>query len=102
MSDKALPITLSILGKDYKIACPPSEQETLLTSALQLDQQMRELRDSGKIVGADRIAVMAALHLAHDLVNLREENKNLKTQQKGGDLDLSPLHHKIDDILNNA
>lgn len=100
MSDDILPITLTILGKEYKIACATGEQKTLLTSAQHLDKQMRELRDSGKIVGADRIAVMVALHLSHDLVNLREENQRLKNQ--GGSADLTHLHHKIDDILNNA
>ncbi|MDD1620682.1 MAG: cell division protein ZapA [Methylococcaceae bacterium] len=67
MSKPVLPVSLNILGKEYKIACAPEEQEALLNSAHQLDKQMRKIRDTGKVAGADRIAVLAALNLAHDL-----------------------------------
>lgn len=57
-----------LLDKDYAVACPPEEREALLDSARLLDSKMREIRDSGKIIGTERIAVMAALNLAHELL----------------------------------
>ncbi len=66
---EAKPITVQILEKDYLVACPEDEQAGLLASAQYLDGKMREIRSSGKIVGADRIAVMAALNIAHELLS---------------------------------
>ena len=60
MNSKLLSVSVSILGKEYKIACEESEQEGLISSARKLDQQMREIRDTGKVSVADRIAVLAA------------------------------------------
>ncbi|HEY0635129.1 MAG TPA: cell division protein ZapA [Gammaproteobacteria bacterium] len=57
-----------LLDKDYAVTCPPEEREALLDSARLLDSKMREIRDSGKIIGTERIAVMAALNLAHELL----------------------------------
>ncbi|MGZ4959403.1 MAG: cell division protein ZapA [Methylomonas sp.] len=67
MTKPLQPVSLNILGKEYKIACAQEEQEALIHSAQQLDRQMRKIRDTGKVAGADRIAVLAALNLAHDL-----------------------------------
>jgi len=67
MSKPMQPVSLNILGKEYKIACAKEEQEALIKSAQELDKQMRKIRDTGKVSGADRIAVLAALNLAHDL-----------------------------------
>jgi len=63
------PISVSILGKDYRIGCEPGEDEALIKSARLLDARMREIRSAGKVIGTDRIAVMAALNLAHELLN---------------------------------
>jgi cell division protein ZapA len=65
-------VTVRILEKEYFVACPPDERDDLLDSAAYLNRQMKEIRDSGKIVGADRIAVMAALNMANELLRLRE------------------------------
>ncbi len=62
------PVTVRILGKEYQVACPEDERESLQSSADLLDKKMREIRDAGKIVGLDRIAVLAALNLANDVV----------------------------------
>ncbi|PKM10228.1 MAG: cell division protein ZapA [Gammaproteobacteria bacterium HGW-Gammaproteobacteria-10] len=98
MSNNVTPITITILGKDYKIACAVEEQSGLMQSARQLDAQMRNIRDSGKVSGADRIAVMAALNLAHELHIA--ENKN---QQLERDLteSLKKMSHKIENVLEN-
>lgn len=59
-------VTVQILDKEYMIACPSTEKEALLESAQELNRRMRELRDSGKVLGAERMAVMAALNVIHE------------------------------------
>ena len=72
MSEREVrPLSVRILEKDYMVACAPEERSDLLDSAEFLNGRMREIRDSGKIVGLDRIAVMAALNLAHEVILLR-------------------------------
>jgi cell division protein ZapA len=63
---------VKLLDKEYAVACPPDAREALLDSARLLDSKMREIRDSGKIIGTERIAVMAALNLAHELLLQRD------------------------------
>jgi len=67
--NSAKPMRIHILDKEYLVACPENEREALFASAELLTGKMKEIRDSGKIVGADRIAVMAALNMAHELLN---------------------------------
>jgi len=67
------PVVIRILEKEYRIACPVEEQDELLASARLVDQRMREIRNAGKVIGTDRIAVMAALNLAHEL--LRQQRR---------------------------
>jgi len=62
-------VTIRVLDKEYQVACPVNEQDALLDSARFLDEKMREIRDARKMVGADRIAVIAALNMAHDLLS---------------------------------
>ncbi len=62
-------VTIRVLDKEYQVACPVNEQDALLDSARFLDEKMREIRDARKMVGTDRIAVIAALNMAHDLLN---------------------------------
>lgn len=64
-------MSIRVLDKEYQVACPVGEKEALLDSARLLDEKMREIRDARKMVGADRVAVMAALNLAHDLLKLQ-------------------------------
>ncbi len=66
--NEALPISVSILDKDYKVACPSGEQPALLASAEYLDSKMREVRDSGNIMGSERVAVITALNITNDLL----------------------------------
>lgn len=72
MSSNTLPVTISILDKEYRISCPPEERESLLESAAYVDGQMREIRHSGRVIGSERIAVMAALNIANDLLTLQK------------------------------
>ncbi|MBA1188238.1 cell division protein ZapA [Pseudomonas entomophila] len=65
-------VTVQILDKDYSIICPPEERNNLVSAARYLDAKMREIRSSGKVIGADRIAVMAALNITHDLLHKQD------------------------------
>jgi len=60
------PLKVMILDKEYLIACPPEEENALMASAKHLNEKMTEIRRSGKVVGVDRIAVMAGLNITHD------------------------------------
>ena len=71
MSSNPQQVSLMIMGKEYRIACDAQEQDDLIVSAQKLDIQMRKMRDSGKITGSDRIAVMAALGIAADFLASR-------------------------------
>lgn len=65
------PVTVQILDKDYRIACSAEEQHALMDCARLLDRRMREVRQNGRVIGADRIAVMAALNLIYELMQQR-------------------------------
>ena len=64
-------VSVKILDKEYQVSCRQDEVDALTSSARYLDQQMRQIRESGKVFGLDRIAVMAALNLAHELLEKR-------------------------------
>ncbi len=61
-------IEIYILGRAYKVACTREEESALVAAADYLDEKMRAIRDNGKVIGAERIAIMAGLNLAHDLL----------------------------------
>ncbi len=61
-------IEIHILGRAYKVACKREEESALIAAADYLDEKMRGIRDNGKVIGAERIAIMAGLNLAHDLL----------------------------------
>jgi cell division protein ZapA len=64
-------VSVRILEKEYQVACPVEERAALLDSAEYLNAEMRKIRDNGKVIGVDRIAVMAALNMANELLKLR-------------------------------
>jgi cell division protein ZapA len=79
MTDRMSRVSVRILEKEYQVACLPEERSELLDSAEYLNGRMREIRDGGNIVGLDRIAVMVALNLAHELLKLRGRGEGLDT-----------------------
>ncbi|MBS0398489.1 MAG: cell division protein ZapA [Proteobacteria bacterium] len=79
MSDGIARVSIRILEKEYHISCPAEERSGLLDSAEFLNGKMREIRDTGKVVGLDRIAVIAALNMAHDLLRTRNRDDGLET-----------------------
>ncbi len=86
-------VTVQILGKPYQVSCPEEEVEALSASARYLDGKMASIKGSGKIIGLDRIAVMAALNIAHELLNTEST-----VEQTGSALDqrFSQLAHRLD------
>lgn len=68
MSKPSTTVEVKILDKEYLVACPAEEQEALIRAARHLDSKMREIRTSGKVFGTERIAVMAALNMTHELL----------------------------------
>jgi cell division protein ZapA len=79
MSKDAGAIKVFILDKEYLVACPEDERDALNASAKFLNDRMTEIRGSGKVVGIDRIAVMAALNLAHEIVESGANAGELET-----------------------
>lgn len=77
MSDTPAQVSVRILDKEYQVACPASERTDLLDSAEMLNAKMREIRDTGRIVGLDRIAVMAALNMANELLHAEKRDRML-------------------------
>ena len=78
MTDTFAQVSVRILDKEYQVACPANERTDLLDSAEVLNAKMREIRDSGRIVGLDRIAVMAALNMANDLLHAQARDRELE------------------------
>jgi len=66
-------VTVTILGKEFAVACPENERAALMAAASHLDKKMREIQNSGKVIGTERTAIMAALNIAHELLDLREQ-----------------------------
>ena len=84
-------VLVHILGKDYQVACPPEERDDLLRAATELDRRMRDIRQSGSVIGVERIAVMAALNLANEVLHGGGATGNQEA--------LDNLHHRIDQVL---
>ena len=87
----AAAVTIRLLDKDYQVACPAEERAALLESARYLDEKMREIRDSRKMIGSERIAVMAALNITHDLLQSRETSGTAEMDNK-----LRQLQNKVE------
>jgi cell division protein ZapA len=72
-------VSVRIMEKEYVVACPYEERAALLDAAELLNGRMREIRDSGKVVGHDRVAVMAALNLAHEFLKGRDRDSKVES-----------------------
>ena len=93
------PVTVHILDKEYRILCQDGEQNDLLASARYLDMKMREIRHTGKVIGSDRIAVMAALNIAHELLK-HQQSKDETTQSLSKRI--CNLQKKVEIALNSG
>jgi cell division protein ZapA len=99
MTEQYAQVSVRILDKEYQVACPPNERTDLLDSAQKLNEKMREIRDSGRIVGLDRIAVMAALNMANDLIHAQARDEELE-----GDISdrLKLISDRVDHVLSDT
>lgn len=83
MTEMYAHVNVKILEKEYQFSCPADDRKSLLESAEILNAKMREIRDGGKVVGLDRIAVMAALNMAHDLLAANTRGEVIESGAKG-------------------
>lgn len=93
---QAKSVTVHILDKEYCIACPADERSNLEEAARYLDGKMRDIRAGGKVIGADRIAVMAALNISHDLLHKKQQLDESAEQTRETVRDLL---ERVDDAL---
>jgi len=89
-------VTVSILGKDYQINCPPDQEISLRQSAGFLDRKMKEIKANSNIIGLDRLAVMAALNISHEFLTQGEEANQSAASTSS---ELLALSEKMDKAL---
>lgn len=90
-------LTIKILEKEYRVACPSEEKESLIASANMLNTKLNEIKKKGSVIGTERIAVMAALNMSHELLNgqsLVSEHAELHDR-------INSLSDKIDNTMRN-
>ena len=85
---ESMSLDVSIMGREYRVACKPEERQELLDAVAYVDRQMRAIRDAGKQNNAERVAVMTALNVAHELLKVRV----------AGNVDLGGLKRRIQDM----
>ena len=99
MKEPPTQVNIKILEKEYQISCPASERAALLDSAEMLNRKMREIRDTGKVIGLDRIAVMAALNMANELLRLRGRGELLEGDAK---VRLQAMRERVEGALQSG
>jgi len=95
MSKEAPGMDVSILGRQFRVACTEDEKQELQKAVSYLDAKMREIRDSGKVIGVERIAIMAALNMAHELLSVRVGGVDLGEARRR----MSEMRTRIDEVL---
>ena len=96
MAESAKTVEVNLLGRTYRVACEDDERESLMQAVAYLDGKMNEIHKAGKVMGAERIAVMAALNVAHELLSLRLGNGFDLGQAKRR---ISALESKLDEAI---
>lgn len=91
-------VTVTILDRDYNVGCPPDQRESLQSAAKLLDSQMREIQGNSKTVSLDRVAILAALNIAHDLQILKDGRT--KSDAVIG-RNLGDMNRKLDDLFDS-
>lgn len=92
-------VSVRIMEKEFVVSCPYDERSALLDAAEYLNGRMREIRDSGKVVGLDRIAVMVALNMANELLQLRGRDVKLDGEASGK---VRTLRERVETVLEKA
>lgn len=99
-TESAIPVDITILDKEYRVNCPESEREALERAARFLDRKMREIRHTGKVIGNDRVAVMAALNITYELLQLRAcHAPSMPDDTLPASLEVEALGHRIRETL---
>lgn len=93
-------VIVKLLDKEYQVACPPGQQQALARSANYLDSQMRNIRSSGKVIGLERIAVMAALNISNELLQQNTDITETPAAAAPSGNQLKNLNDKLDEALN--
>ena len=96
MSDESVTVTVKLLDREFLVGCKPSEREGLLRAVEHLNQKMREIRHASRSPGYDRIAVLAALDITHELLTLRR-NQSALSDSAGEHIAM--LRRKLEDAL---
>ena|SRR5579863_8041502 len=89
-------IHVSIMGKDLVVACPENEREALHAAARYLDEKMREVQETGRVIGMERCAIMAALNIANEFLEL---SKRASASTPELDKKLQFLHNRVTKAL---
>ncbi len=90
-------VNVKILGKDFQVACPEEEKHSLMTAAEHLDSNMRQIRETGKVIGHERIAIMAGLNITHELLALQNKTNDPEIART-----IDRINKKVDSALNHA
>ena len=90
MSADAKGLQINVMGREFRVACPEDEQKGLLEAVEYLNKKMSEIRDHGKVVGLERIAIMAALNIAHELLSIKV----------GGGFDIAEVKRRMNHMEN--
>lgn len=93
MKKESTTLTLTILGKEYKVACPKEKESDLLHASRILDDRMRSIRNAGRTTSADRIAIIAALNVTDELEQIKQDLKVVETRAQN---QLDELMKRVD------
>ena len=99
MSRDSVPVTVEIMGNGYRISCPEAERDALREAGSHLDVKMQEIRDTGKAIGVERVAVIAALNISYELLKLKAEMAEQNAQVQ---LRLEALLDEVQIALRNS
>ena len=91
-------VTVRILSRDYTVACDPQERQSVIDAAELLDKRMRAISRGGRVLGVERCAIMAALHLSHELLSVSDAANSVGENQAR----LRELQGKVDRAVVNA
>lgn len=95
---RAQPVSIRLLDREYTVGCVEEERDSLLAAAKMLDAKMREIRGGNRMAALDRVAVLAALNLAHDLEQLRDETSRTEREMVAR---LGQLNRKLDGLFDD-
>ena len=95
MKESADGVTVTILGKEFRVVCPANERQALVAAADYLERKLREIQASGKVIGSERTAIITALNIAHELLDLRHRGG----LSEDASLKVRLLRNKIDAAL---